>query len=239
MSASPSFSTWRAGPPVASGHPDGVARWPTRRGQSAAKRTVDLLGSSVLLLVLGPLLLLIAAAVRVTSPGAALFRQPRLGRDRRPFVMCKFRTMQVDGDDAAHREFVRRMLVPGAAPVDAGDGIFKLVDDPRVTLPGRVLRRTSLDELPQLLNVWRGHMSLVGPRPALPWEAELFQDVHAARFLVPPGMTGLWQVSGRSRLSMAEALDRDVEYVQRQSLLLDLLILLKTLPAVLRGDGAR
>jgi lipopolysaccharide/colanic/teichoic acid biosynthesis glycosyltransferase len=131
------------------------------------------------------------------------------------------------------------MLVPGAAPVDAGDGIFKLVDDPRVTLPGRVLRRTSLDELPQLLNVWRGHMSLVGPRPALPWEAELFQDVHAARFLVPPGMTGLWQVSGRSRLSMAEALDRDVEYVQRQSLLLDLLILLKTLPAVLRGDGAR
>jgi lipopolysaccharide/colanic/teichoic acid biosynthesis glycosyltransferase len=201
-------------------------------------RMIDLVGALVLLVLLALPMLLIAALVRLTSPGPALFRQTRIGYRQRPFVMLKFRSMHVDCDDAVHRSYVRRML-SGEDPRDAGTGLYKLGGDRRVTLPGRFLRATSLDELPQLINVLRGEMALVGPRPVLAWEVELYQPHHYERFDAVPGITGLWQVSGRSRLTMTEALELDVEYVRRRSLGLDLWILLHTLPAVLPSGAAR
>ena len=198
---------------------------------------MDVSLSSVLIIILAPLLLLLCFLVRVTSAGPALFRQERLGQHMRPFTMLKLRTMRTDNDDSIHREYVTRML--SADQHKAGrDGLFKLDGDRRITPLGRWLRRSSLDELPQLFNVLRGDMSIVGPRPVLPWEAKLFGVDYQDRFQVKPGITGLWQVSGRNRLSMQQALELDVEYALRQSLALDLMILLRTAPAVLRG-GAR
>lgn len=205
-----------------------------RRG----KRAFDLVVSVLLLTVLLPLLVVVEVIVRLTTPGPALFRQTRLGQDGRPFVLYKFRTMYDGCPDEPHRRYVRQLLTAGPAHT-GGSGLYKLEADPRVTRVGRVLRRTSIDELPQLLNVIQGDMSLVGPRPALPWEAEIFGDGHWQRFLVQPGITGLWQVSGRNRLTMRQALDLDVEYVRRQSFALDLAILLRTVPVVLSTVGAR
>ena len=211
----------------------------TARGaRRPGKRAFDLVVATVCLVVLLPLLVAVGVVVRMTTPGRALFRQVRLGLDGRPFVMYKFRTMHDGCPDEAHRQYVRELLT-GEAPSAAGTaGLYKLGADPRVTRVGRLLRRTSIDELPQLLNVIRGDMSLVGPRPSLPWEAEMFGAAHRQRFLVPPGMTGLWQVSGRNTLSMREALDLDVEYVRKQCFLLDLVILVKTVPAVFSTIGA-
>jgi lipopolysaccharide/colanic/teichoic acid biosynthesis glycosyltransferase len=149
--------------------------------------------------------------------------------------MLKFRTMRHECDDVVHRDYVLRMLVGQA---EAQGGLFKLVDDPRITRVGAVLRRSSIDELPQLLNVLKGDMTLVGPRPALPFEAECFPAWATPRYSVAPGLTGLWQVSGRSRLTMLQGLQLDVEYVQRAGFLMDLMILLRTVPAVL-GRGGR
>jgi lipopolysaccharide/colanic/teichoic acid biosynthesis glycosyltransferase len=192
----------------------------------------------VALLLLLPLFLAVFVAIRLTSPGAALIRQARLGRGREPFVMFKFRTMYVDGDDAIHRDYVTAMFEGRAEPPAGESGLYKLVDDPRVTPAGRFLRRSSLDELPQLINVVLGQMSLVGPRPILPWEVELLAPEDLVRFDVLPGITGLWQVSGRNALTMPQAMKLDVDYVRRQSLRLDGAILLKTIPAMLTGRGA-
>ena len=152
--------------------------------------------------------------------------------------MLKLRTMYMDNDDWIHRDYVTQPALgrPGA-PAGNG-GLFKLDADPRITPLGTWLRRTSLDELPQLFNVLRGEMSLVGPRPVLPWEAQMFDETYQPRFAVKPGITGLWQVNGRSRLSMRKALELDVEYAIRRSFVLDLAILLRTVPALFRG-GAR
>jgi lipopolysaccharide/colanic/teichoic acid biosynthesis glycosyltransferase len=203
-----------------------------------AKRLLDLAMATACLALLAPLLLLIAALIQLTTPGPALFRQTRLGRDRRPFVLYKFRTMYTGSPDEIHREYVRKLLTQDQPPDGGRCGVFKLDHDERITPLGRLIRRSSIDELPQLLNVIRGHMSLVGPRPALPWEAEMFDAVYFARFNVPPGLTGLWQVSGRNSLTMREGLDLDLEYVRRQSLPLDLWILLRTVPVVLSTHGA-
>jgi lipopolysaccharide/colanic/teichoic acid biosynthesis glycosyltransferase len=200
---------------------------------------LDVVLAALLLIVAAPVLTVIALLIRLTSPGPVLFRQLRVGHLEQPFTMLKFRTMQAGCDDRVHREFVTRMLSDGTAGQAAPDGVFKLADDPRVTRIGRFLRRTSLDELPQLVNVLRGEMSLVGPRPSLPWEVDLYQPTQRRRFQVRPGMTGLWQVRGRNRVDLARALDLDVEYATRQSVRLYLLILVLTVPAVLRGDGAR
>jgi len=202
------------------------------------KRAVDLVLASIALLVLSPLLAAIALAVRATSPGPAVFRQERLGRDRRPFTMFKFRSMAAGNSDAVHREYVSKMLTGSGAPVAATNGLYKLDRDPRITRLGGWLRKTSLDELPQLVNVIRGDMSLVGPRPVLAWEAELFSSEAEPRFDTPPGLTGLWQVSGRNLLTMPQALELDVEYVRRQSLWLDLVIIVRTIPAQLRRSAA-
>jgi lipopolysaccharide/colanic/teichoic acid biosynthesis glycosyltransferase len=205
------------------------------RCYEVAKRLLDITLALALLAVCSPLLLVAAILVGTTSAGPVLFRQTRVGRAGAPFRMLKFRTMRDGCDDGAHRDYVRRLL---ADQVEAHDGLYKLVDDPRVTRVGAVLRRLSIDELPQLLNVLKGEMTLVGPRPALPFEAELFPDWATPRYLVAPGLTGLWQVSGRNRLTMLEGLKLDVEYVERRSFVVDLFILLRTVPAVL-GRGAR
>lgn len=203
-----------------------------------AKRLLDVIVAAACLLVASPLLVAVAVAIRLTTPGPALFRQVRLGRDRRPFELCKFRTMYTGCPDDVHREYVTKLLTDDQPPDGGRDGVFKLEDDARITPIGRLLRKTSIDELPQLINVIRGHMSLVGPRPPLPWEAELFDAVFFGRFAVPPGLTGLWQVSGRNSLTMKQGLELDLEYVRRRSLTLDLWILIKTIPVVLSTRGA-
>jgi lipopolysaccharide/colanic/teichoic acid biosynthesis glycosyltransferase len=202
------------------------------------KRALDILVSSVVLAILSPVLLAIWVAVRLTSPGPAVFQQERLGRYRVPFTMYKFRTMYVDSGDEVHRAYVRQLLTADEAPTGGENGLYKLESDPRITRLGGWLRRTSLDELPQLVNVLRGDMSLVGPRPVLEWEAELFSETECLRFEVPPGITGLWQVSGRNQLSMRDALELDVEYVARQSFVYDLTLLVRTVPAVLKRGAA-
>jgi lipopolysaccharide/colanic/teichoic acid biosynthesis glycosyltransferase len=202
------------------------------------KRAIDLLLGTLLVLLLLPLLAVVALAVRWSTPGPALFRQERVGHLGRPFTMLKFRSMRIDGEDGAHREYVRRLLEEDAPPADGSFGGFKPDLSQRVTRVGRLLRRTSLDELPQLFNVLRGEMSLVGPRPAIPYEVEMFDARQRRRAAVPPGMTGLWQVCGRSRMTMRDAIELDLEYVERQSTWLDLVILARTLPAVLLRVGA-
>jgi lipopolysaccharide/colanic/teichoic acid biosynthesis glycosyltransferase len=209
----------------------------THARKDIGKRAADITLATILILLLSPILLLLALVVAMSSPGPVFFRQVRLGRAEQPFAMLKFRTMFADANDDIHREFVKSMFE--TTPPSPGEaGLHKLTDDPRVTAAGRVLRRMSLDELPQLLNVLAGDMSLVGPRPALPWEVELFEPQHLVRFDVKPGMTGLWQVSGRSALSMAQALDLDTEYVRRRGFRLDMSILLRTIPVVVTGRGA-
>jgi lipopolysaccharide/colanic/teichoic acid biosynthesis glycosyltransferase len=205
-------------------------------GRRFAKRVLDLVVATFCLALAGPAMLVIAAVVRTTTPGPALFRQTRLGREQRPFVMYKFRTMYDHCPDDIHRHYVQRLL--SDSPEVGGErGLYKLEADPRITGVGRFLRRTSLDALPQLFNVLRGEMSLVGPRPMLPWEVDLCGPSYGARFLAAPGVTGLAQTSGRNRLTMRQTLELDLEYVERQSFMLDLLILLRTVPAVLASNG--
>ncbi|MCW2771153.1 MAG: Undecaprenyl-phosphate galactose phosphotransferase [Aeromicrobium sp.] len=204
--------------------------------QYPGKRALDVVLAALLLIVLSPVMLLAYVAVRITSPGGAVFRQVRVGAGTQPFVLLKFRTMVQDCSHEAHQSFVRRMMA-GEDPRQY-EGLYKLDHDPRVTPVGRFLRRTSIDELPQLINVLRGDMSLVGPRPALPWEAELFPISVSSRFLVRPGLTGLWQISGRNRLTMLDGLRLDVEYVEKCAPATDLRIIVFTPLTMLRG-GAR
>jgi lipopolysaccharide/colanic/teichoic acid biosynthesis glycosyltransferase len=203
---------------------------------SVARRFADILLAGSALVVLSPLMLIIAGVVKATSRGPALFKQDRAGLGRRPFPFYKFRTMRVDGDDTALRELITRELRGEDTSVE---GSQKLSDDARITPFGSFLRRTSLDELPQLFNVLAGDMSLVGPRPCLQWEADMFPREFDDRYTVRPGITGLWQVSGRSTVGTLDMLQLDVEYVRQRSLLGDLAILVRTVPVVLRGDGAR
>jgi exopolysaccharide biosynthesis polyprenyl glycosylphosphotransferase len=198
----------------------------------ALKAAFDRAVAAVALVLLAPVLLAIAWRIRRESPGPALFRQTRLGEGMRPFTALKFRTMRVGAGDAAHRAYIARAM-HGPTPVD-GEELFKLDRSDAITPTGRWLRRTSLDELPQLLNVLRGDMSLVGPRPCIPYEVEHFKPAHFARFDVPAGITGLWQVTARAHATFAEALDMDVAYARNWSLGLDLRLLLATPAQVLR-----
>ncbi|WP_457092742.1 sugar transferase [Microvirga sp. P5_D2] len=199
-----------------------------------SKRLLDLLFAVPALIVALPVMLAAIALIRLSDPGPVLFRQVRIGQGGRPFTMLKLRTMYLDNDDCAFREFNTREFLGDAQP--SSDGIFKLDSDPRVLPGGSFLRRYSIDELPQLINVLRGEMSLVGPRPSLPWEVELYSPEQRHRHDCLPGMTGLWQVSGRSRLTVQQMLELDLTYVEHRSLRLDLWILLHTLPAVLLGE---
>jgi lipopolysaccharide/colanic/teichoic acid biosynthesis glycosyltransferase len=211
-----------------------VARQAVGVGQEALKRAVDILGSLAGIIVSAPLLAVLCFVVRRTSAGPAFYRQERLGRDKQPFTLLKFRTMYINNDDRIHRQYVTSLLTEAEAPLGGQHGLYKLEDDPRITKVGAWLRRLSLDELPQLFNVLSGEMSLVGPRPVLAWEAEMFGESEQRRFEVKPGITGLWQVRGRSRVSYREQLALDVEYVRRRSFALDLAILAGTVPALFR-----
>jgi lipopolysaccharide/colanic/teichoic acid biosynthesis glycosyltransferase len=201
-------------------------------------RTLDVVGSALALLVLSPLLLVIAIAIRLDSVGPAIFRQRRFGRDLRPFTVCKFRTMQYGVPEDQHREFVLRLISGEEPELEAARPLYKMTEDPRVTRVGRILRRSSLDELPQLWNVLRGEMSLVGPRPPIPYEVEQYPPHWFRRFAVKPGVTGLWQVGGRSDVTLEQMVALDVDYIRRRSLWLNIAIIARTLPAVLSARGA-
>jgi lipopolysaccharide/colanic/teichoic acid biosynthesis glycosyltransferase len=204
------------------------------------KRGLDVVGALAALLLLSPLMLLVAAAIRLGSPGPVIFRQKRLGMDGATFTFYKFRSMVSNGDDRIHRDFVARLIKDGQSIAAAeGAAPFKLQADPRITRVGRLIRKTSIDELPQLFNVLRGDMSLVGPRPPIPYETAHYEPWHLRRILsIKPGITGLWQVDGRSRVSFDEMVRMDLRYVRRCSLLLDLKILAKTVLVVVRCQGA-
>jgi exopolysaccharide biosynthesis polyprenyl glycosylphosphotransferase len=210
---------------------------PVRGPHWAVKRAVDVVGAGVLLLMAGLPMLVISLIIRLTSPGPILFRQERVGMDGKRFELLKFRSMTAGASDQVHRDFMFQMLSSTATSDEGTSSFFKLTNDPRITKIGKVLRRYSIDELPQLLNVLKGDMSLVGPRPALAYEVDLYEDWQLRRLDVLPGMTGLWQVSGRSRLSPADMLRLDVHYAETWSLFKDLLIILKTIPAILRDDA--
>jgi lipopolysaccharide/colanic/teichoic acid biosynthesis glycosyltransferase len=204
------------------------------------KRGLDVFGSSTLLLVLAPVFLLIAVAVKARSRGPIFFGQMRVGQRMKSFTMLKFRTMHPDADQKLHHEYVTRFINAAGAAHDAGrPGFFKLSHDPRVTPIGHFLRKTSLDELPQLWNVLRGDMSLVGPRPPLPYEVEQYKPWHCRRVVdAKPGITGLWQVSGRSRTTFDDMVRLDLRYARTRSLWTDIKILAATPAAVIAGKGA-
>jgi lipopolysaccharide/colanic/teichoic acid biosynthesis glycosyltransferase len=206
------------------------------------KRAMDVVISVALLTLTAPIWLAIAAAVKASSPGPVLFRQERIGLNGQPFTMLKFRSMRDGVSAEAHRSFVQGMIRPPMADAVAaadGEAVYKLSSDARTTAVGRFLRRTSLDELPQLINVVRGEMSLVGPRPPLRYEVEDYESWQHVRLSVRPGMTGVWQVSDRYRLPYYEMCRLDVEYVSTWSLARDLEILLRTPAAMISRDGAR
>jgi len=215
--------------------PDITLRVRSRPGYETLKRTIDTLGALVLLIALLPAFLCIAVGVVVDSGWPIFYRGERIGRGARTFTVLKFRSMRADSDSSAHREYLSQLL---AGEAGASNGLFKVPNDPRITRVGRFLRRSSLDELPQLVNIVRGEMSLVGPRPEVPYALADYESWMYRRFEVTPGITGLWQVSGRGRLSVRDMLRLDVEYADRSSLGLDLGILARTIPAVLRGTGA-
>ncbi|HEY4005693.1 MAG TPA: sugar transferase [Pseudonocardia sp.] len=204
--------------------------------ESVARRAVDLTVAGLGLLVLSIPLIVIGLVIRWTSVGPALFQQQRVGFGGRSFTMYKFRTMRTGVGDEMLRELIAAELRGEDTSVD---GSYKLDSDPRVTPIGAFLRKTSLDELPQLLNVLFGDMSLVGPRPCLEWEARMFPSEFQPRFSVRPGLTGLWQVSGRSTMGTLEMLHLDLTYVRTRNLLGDLSILVRTVPSMLRENGAR
>jgi exopolysaccharide biosynthesis polyprenyl glycosylphosphotransferase len=215
-------------------------REPLSNWARLVKRGIDITVAAVALLLLAPVWLLVALLIKLDSHGPVFYRQERVGMDGRIFLFLKFRTMQADADDRVHREYQRK-LIEGRPDTNLGDErrpVYKLHTDPRVTRTGRVLRRLSLDELPQLLNVLRGDMSVVGPRPPIPYEVEAYELWHRKRLDMKPGLTGLWQVSGRNRLSFEEMVRLDLFYIENWSLLLDLKIILRTLPVMLRGDDA-
>jgi lipopolysaccharide/colanic/teichoic acid biosynthesis glycosyltransferase len=201
--------------------------------QVRTKRTADVVLSVLLILCFIPLMLLAAMLIAVDSPGGILSRQRRLGRDMQGFTVFKFRTMRAEASPELHRLFVAELCRDEGQLLD-DDSVKKLTHDPRVTRVGRVLRALSIDELPQLFNVLLGEMSLVGPRPALEYELEHYQQDHFARFNVRPGLTGLWQVSGRNLLGFTEMLELDAEYANEASLSTDLKILARTPLAAFR-----
>lgn len=217
---------------------------PSRRARAtsyeATKRRLDLIGSLTLLVVLSPLFLLVAILIKVTSRGPVFFEQVRVGQMMKPFTMLKFRTMYSGVDHDAHHEFVSSFIKAGGRARSPGNNeLFKLTNDQRITPVGRMLRKTSLDELPQLWNVVRGDMSLVGPRPPLPYELKEYKSWHRRRVLeAKPGITGLWQVTGRSRTTFVEMVRLDLRYARRCSLWTDIKILLATPAAVISGKGA-
>src|SRR5438876_4355644 len=231
-----------AGRSIAKLYPDLVQRAETRKVSRAIKRGMDVAGSSMALLILSPILLAIAVAIKLSSPGPILFRQKRVGQFGVRFMFLKFRSMFSANDSRIHMDYVTRFIAGGVnpgAPEANGKGIYKITEDPRLTYIGRFLRKTSLDELPQSLNVLKAERSMVGSRPPIPYELEVYDIWHRRRVLeVKPGITGLWQVNGRSRLRFDDMVRLDLKYATTWSLWLDLKILLRTPQAMFSGEGA-
>lgn len=204
-----------------------------------AKRSLDITVALLALVCLVPIFLLCALAIILDSPGPVFFRQQRVGRHGKLFTMLKFRSMRTDSEASLHRDFATAFIKGEVAQPEGGTPVvYKLTRDPRITRVGQWLRQTSLDELPQLWNTLRGDMSLVGPRPPIPYEVELYEPEHLGRLAVRPGITGQWQVSGRSSTTFDEMVALDLAYIRSASFLLDLQILIMTIPAVLRTRGA-
>lgn len=206
------------------------------------KRVMDVIGSIVGILLFSPIMILTAIAIKITSPGPIIFKQFRLGTKGIRFSFYKFRSMDWNVGDQIHRDYVTNLIQGDLKKINQGDRetpLYKMKSDPRVTPVGKIIRKTSLDELPQFFNVLKGEMSLVGPRPPIPYEIEKYKPWHLRRILeVKPGITGLWQVDGRSRTSFDDMVRLDLRYAQNWSLWLDLKILLKTVRAVIRPQGA-
>jgi lipopolysaccharide/colanic/teichoic acid biosynthesis glycosyltransferase len=220
-------------------YPDLISATSSQRSLLVIKRAMDIIGSAMLVILCAPLLLIIALAVKLSSRGPVLFRQDRVGQYGRRFTFLKFRSMRADNDPSVHKEYVTKLIAGEAERMPsraAGEGVYKLAQDSRVTRLGRFLRKTSLDELPQLLNVLRGDMSLVGPRPPIPYELAAYQTWHRRRLLeVKPGITGLWQVTGRSRVKFDDMVRLDLRYAMSWSPWLDVKILARTPGAVIKG----
>ncbi len=221
-------------------YPDLHSHNKRRRPMLIMKRAIDVVGSVVLLVLCSPSFLVIALAVKLSSKGPVFFRQRRVGQYGRSFTFLKFRTMYANNDPSVHKEYVTKMIAGREHNTEAGgEKVFKIRDDKRITRVGRFLRRTSLDELPQFLNVLLGDMSLVGPRPPIPYELAAYQTWHRRRLLdVKPGITGLWQVTGRSRVKFDEMVRLDLRYATTWTPWLDLRILVRTPLAVIKGSGA-
>jgi len=203
------------------------------------KRTFDLIVATVAIVVLAPLWLLIALLIKLDSKGPVFYTQERVGMDGRLFLLYKFRTMKAGSDPEVHKEY-QLAFIAGRAEANLGDDqrpTYKLLSDPRITRIGKWLRRSSLDEVPQLLNVLMSDMSIVGPRPPIPYEVESYELWHRKRLDMKPGLTGLWQVSGRNTLPFEEMVRLDVFYIENWSLLLDLKIMLRTVVVMLGGQG--
>jgi lipopolysaccharide/colanic/teichoic acid biosynthesis glycosyltransferase len=227
------------GPSNAALYPDLSVRDNLKRPLLGIKRAIDVVGSTLALIISAPLLVMIALVIKGSSKGPVLFRQQRVGQHGRCFTFLKFRSMRIGNDPGTHKEYVTKLIAGQAErrPSSSnGEGVYKLTNDERITRVGRFLRRSSLDELPQLLNVFKGDMSLVGPRPAIPYEVAAYQIWHRSRMLeVKPGITGLWQVSGRNRLKFDEMVRLDLQYAKTWSPWLDIKILMLTPRAVLKG----
>jgi exopolysaccharide biosynthesis polyprenyl glycosylphosphotransferase len=205
------------------------------------KRAFDIVVATVVLLLIWPVLLVVAALIKLDSPGPCIYKQERVGENGRRFSIYKFRSMRSDADPRLHQAYVTRLITQNiGANGQNGEGVqtLKMDDDPRITRVGRVLRKTSLDEMPQLVNVIRGEMSLVGPRPPIPYEVDVYQDWHKRRLQAIPGVTGLWQVQGRNQVSFDEMVRLDLKYIEQQSLWLDFKILVQTPLSVVLGRGA-
>jgi lipopolysaccharide/colanic/teichoic acid biosynthesis glycosyltransferase len=201
------------------------------------KRIVDIAFTLLVLPALVVILLLITIAIKLYSPGPVFYRQQRIGKNGKPFIMLKFRSMHIGNNSQPHREFMQRIIRENLRPEDLGLKVMKLPADPRITRPGKLLRLLSLDELPQFINVLRGEMSIVGPRPPLPYEVELYDEWHKRRFDVLPGITGLWQVMAHNQVSFDEMVRIDLKYIESMSFWLDLKLIVLTPLEMFRGKG--
>ncbi len=223
-------------------YPDLVTPKNGRRSQLGVKRLMDIAGSALALIALAPVMAAIAIAIKLTSKGPIFFRQQRVGQYGQNFTFLKFRSMHVNNDHSVHKEFVKRLISSESGHQPTGENasvVYKITNDKRITPIGKFLRRTSLDELPQFINVLRGEMSLVGPRPAIPYELAVYKTWHRRRVLeVKPGITGLWQVTGRSRVKFDDMVRLDLRYATSWSPWLDFKILMRTPMAVIKGSGA-
>jgi lipopolysaccharide/colanic/teichoic acid biosynthesis glycosyltransferase len=202
------------------------------------KRLMDIIVALGLILFFGPLMLAITVGILISSPGPIFYHQTRVGKNGKQFGMLKFRSMQVKNNPDLHREYVQKLIRENVSPSSLGKSSLKIDGDPRITGVGKYLRKFSLDELPQFFNVMKGEMSIVGPRPSLPYEYELYTDWHKQRLAVLPGITGLWQVKAHNTVSFEEMVQIDLDYIQSMDLWLDLKIMVLTPVEMIRGKGS-